>query len=295
MRILLTGATGMLGRAAARRLGAVHEVIGAARGAGPVAGLSRLEPLDLADAAAGAALLERVRPDAVIHAGALAKPDHCEREPAATAAVNVTATGALARAAAKAGARFYFLSTEQIMKGDAPPYGDDAVPAPLHAYGRQKAAAEDEVRASGADHLILRVSLCYGFAEPGTVPGFCDELRAALSAGKPVKAFSDQYRSMLLVEDAVELLCRAVEKGLPPDGRRVLNLAGPGPVRRSDFAAAFAETFGFEGSLVVPTPSAQSGLAAPRPADCSLDGARLWAWTGFTPRGTREGLARLKG
>lgn len=294
MRILLTGATGLLGRAAARRLGGAHSIIGAARGAGPVAGLSRLERLDLADAAVAAALARDIRPDAVIHAGALAKPDLCERDPEGTAAVNVAATAALAGAAAATGARFYFLSSEQVLAGDAPPYGDDAAPAPLHAYGRQKAAAERAVTASGAAALILRVSLCYGFAEPGCVPGFIDEMRAALTAGRPVRAFADQRRSMLLVEDAVELLARAVELGLPSDGRRTLNLAGPGPVARSEFAAAFAETFGFDRRLVVPIPSSAGGLVASRPPDCSLDGARLWAWTGFRPSPYREGLARLK-
>lgn len=292
---MLTGATGLLGRAAARRMGSAHTVIGVARGPGPVAGLARLERLDLADGKAAAALVQDLRPDAVVHAGAQAKPDICEREPVASEAVNVGATEALARAAAAIGARFYFLSSEQIMAGDAPPYPDEAEPAPLHAYGRQKAAGERAVKDSGAQALILRVSLCYGFAEPGTTAGFLDEMRGALRAGREIRAFNDQRRSMLLVEDAVELLARAVELGPPPEGRRILNLAGPGTVARSDFAAAFAELFGFNPSLVIPTPSSAGGLAAPRPPDCSLDGARLWSWTGFRPRPYREGLAHLKG
>lgn len=285
MRILLTGAGGFIGGVLRGRL-AGHELTAAGRRPGP-----GLTVLDLGDAAAAARLVRDLRPEAVVHAGAVSKIEPCEADPEGTAAVNVEATGAMAAAAAEVGARFYFLSTEQVHAGDSPPYDDEAAPAPVHAYGRQKAEAERRVLAAGGWPLVLRVSLCYGFAQAGAPPNFCDELRAALSAGRTVRAFSDQRRSMLFVDDAAELVARAAEAGLPP-GRRLLNLAGPGPVVRSDFALAFAEAFGFPSRLVSVSGS-QGMLSAPRPADCSLDGRRLWDWTGFRPKDYREGIRAL--
>ncbi|MBI5596910.1 MAG: SDR family oxidoreductase [Elusimicrobia bacterium] len=286
MRVLLTGAGGFIGGVLRRRLDG-HELTATGRRPGP--GLS---VLDLSDAAAAARLVRECRPQAVVHAGAVSKIEPCEADPEGTAAVNVAATGALARAAAEVGARFYFLTTGQVHAGDSPPYVDDAPGAPLHAYGRQKAQAEGLVLDAGGPALVLRVSLCYGFAQDGAPPNFCDELRAAFRAGRTVRAFSDQRRSMLSVDDAAELVARAVESGLPPDGRRRLNLAGPEPVVRSDFALAFAEAFGFPPALVSVSGS-RGMLAAPRPADCSLDGRRLWDWTGFRPKGYRAGVRAL--
>lgn len=286
MRVLLTGAGGFIGGVLRRRLDG-HELTATGRRPGP-----GITVVDLRDAAAAARLVRECLPQAVVHAGAVSKIEPCEADPDGTAAVNVAATEALARAAAEVGARFYFLSTEQVHAGDAAPYGDDAPPAPLHAYGLQKAEAERRVLAAGGAPLVLRVSLCYGFAQAGAPPNFCDELRAALAAGRTVRAFSDQRRSLLSVEDAAELAARAVERGAPPDGRRRLNLAGPEPVVRSDFARAFAEAFGFPPGLISVSGS-RGVLAAPRPADCSLDGRRLWDWTGFRPKDYRAGVLAL--
>ena len=286
MRVLLTGAGGFIGGVLRRRLEG-HELTAAARRPGP-----GLTVLDLGDAGAAGRLVRELRPDAVVHAGAVSKIEPCEADPEGTSAVNVEATEAMALAAAEVGARFCFLSTEQVHAGDAPPYADDAPPAPVHAYGRQKAEAERRVLAAGGSPLVLRVSLCYGFAQAGAPPNFCDELRAALEAGRTVRAFGDQKRSMLLVDDAGELIARAVEKGPSPDGRRTLNLAGPEAVVRSDFARAFAEAFGYREDLLLVSAS-RGMLSAPRPPDCSLDGRRLWEWTGFRPKGCREGIRAL--
>ena len=80
VRLLLTGAGGLLGGELARRLGARHQLT-AAVGRRPAPPGLVARPLDLADGAGLAALLDEVRPEAVVHAAALADPDACERDP----------------------------------------------------------------------------------------------------------------------------------------------------------------------------------------------------------------------
>lgn len=248
---------------------------------------------DAGDAAGAAALVAAHRPGLVVHCAAQAKPDPCEADPAGTRAVNVAGTAALAAAAAAAGARFFFFSSDQVHDGRTGLYGDGVPASPLSEYGRQKADAEAAVLAAGGDPLVFRLALCFGFSPPGALPNWTDDMRAALAAGRPVRVFTDQKRSMLAVTDAAELAARAAAKPGRPDGMRLLNLCGPAPVSRSEFAEAFCAAFSLDRSRLVYAKAAESPMAAPRPLDCSMDGARLHAWTGFTPALPREALARM--
>ncbi|TBR23658.1 NAD-dependent epimerase/dehydratase family protein [bacterium] len=289
LKVLLTGANGFLGAALRRRLARGHAVTSVVRPGKAAPELC----WDAGDAAGAAALVGRHKPELVVHCAAQAKPDPCEADPAGTRAVNVAGAAALAEAAAAAGARFFFFSSDQVHDGRTGLYEDDSPASPLSEYGRQKRDAEDAVLAAGGDALVFRLALCFGFSPPGAPPNWIDDMRAALAAGRPVRVFTDQKRSALAVTDAAELVARAAAKPGTPEGRRLLNLAGPAPVSRAEFGEAFCAAFGFDPALLARAKAAESPMAAPRPLDCSLQGARLHAWAGFTPAPVREALARL--
>lgn len=291
MRVLLTGAAGFLGRAAARRLSRDHEVVAVTRRGEPLPGCAGADRWDLADPGSAQALVERAAPDAVLHLAAVSKLEPCEADPAGTRRVNVDAAAALARAAAARGALFHFASSEQVHAGDAAPYGDAAVPRPVHEYGRQKAEAEAAVLAAGGRTLCLRVSLCFGLPEAGSPENFCSVLLRELREGRAVRGYADQKRSYLHVEDAAELFARALERGLPPGGGKTLNFSGSETMDRHLFAVRFARALGLPPSLVLPALSDAAGLV--RPKDLTMDARALYAWTGFTPAPVAEGLSRL--
>lgn len=287
MRILLTGAGGFLGAALKRRLGSEHEVTAVVRPGKGAAGW------DAGDPEGAAGLVAVHRPNLVVHCAAQSKPDPCEADPVGTWKINVASTQSLAKAAASASARFFFFSSDQVHDGKTGLYDDGVPAAPLSEYGRQKAAAESAALAAGGDPLVFRLALCYGFSPAGAPRNWIDDMRSELAAGRPVRAFTDQRRSLLWVDDAAELVARMAAKPGAPEGRRLLNLVGPSPVSRFEFAQALCEAFGFSPSLLVPAKAADSPMAAPRPLDCSMLGGRLHAWTGFTPSGPREALALL--
>jgi dTDP-4-dehydrorhamnose reductase len=154
MRLLLTGAAGMLGhdlRAAATRAG--HDVIPLARA-----------DLDVRDAAAVQAAIGAARPDAVVNCAAWTDVDGAEADEAAATVLNGDAAGHVAAAAAAAGAFVVQVSTDYVFDGTgSEPYTESAPTAPRSAYGRSKLAGEHAVAAAAPDgHAIVRTAWLFG-------------------------------------------------------------------------------------------------------------------------------------
>lgn len=161
MNILVTGATGGLGRALLRRLGAEGQRVTAiARRRAAVAGVETVAT-ELTTAP-WEALLEGCA--TVYHLAAYVhRPAETAAERLEMAAVNHEATAALAAACRAVGARLVFASTVAVLGAGGDGLGDDAAPSPVTDYGRTKLLAEEAVRGTqGLAHAILRFPLLYG-------------------------------------------------------------------------------------------------------------------------------------
>jgi dTDP-4-dehydrorhamnose reductase len=160
MRILVTGAAGMLGQdllAAAERRGV--EAIGVARAG-----------CDITDPAAVRAAVADARPDVVVNAAAWTDVDGAEAHEAEAEAVNGAGAGDVAAAAADAGAAVIHVSTDYVFDGRARrPYVEGDAPAPLNAYGRTKLAGEQAVAAANPRHHVIRSSWLFGVGGPNFV------------------------------------------------------------------------------------------------------------------------------
>ncbi len=247
MRIHVTGATGFLGA----------ELLRLAPGASG-------ERVEVRDFAAVLALVERCRPDVVIHT-AYRQDGEGAREIVVAGSENV------ALATEAVGARLVHVSTDVVFDGrKGGPYVEADEPCPCTEYGRAKADAEARVGRAAPDALIVRTSLIVG--GPRHEPS-----KHELVAGDPAMTFyEDEIRSPVQVGDLAAALLELAE--LPVSGP--LHVAGPDDVSRAELA-----------ELVTGRPVRRAPAPPGRPLDCSLDSSRARALLRTELRGVRSVFA----
>lgn len=201
MRVVVTGASGFVGRAVVSALRARgHEVLALDRAA-------------LGDIEGFAGWSARIAgSDAVVHLAALAHARHVDE--ARLRAVNVDAALALGRAAAAAGARMLQMSTVKVLGEETPlrPFDDSSPLAPQAPYARAKAAAETGLRAiPGLSLTVLRPPLVYG---PGVKANFLALLRAVAQGWPLPFAGIENRRSLAFVGNLADVVALCIETPL---------------------------------------------------------------------------------
>jgi len=272
--ILITGATGLLGRPVLRACAAqsAWRVTGTAfRRTGP--GLARV---DLSQPDGIPAFLDALAPDVIIHAAAERRPDVSERDPQGTQRLNVGATAALAQWAAARKAFLIYISTDYVFDGTTPPYKPGDATHPLNAYGQSKLEGEQAVRAAGGDAAVLRVPILYGEVET------LDESPVTVLAKNMLNAKSGERLAMenwatrypTHTADVAAVLRQMVERRLADDAfRGTFHWSGDEPMTKYGMALAFAPLLGFDPERLAPDATPPAG--APRPKDAHLDTSDL--------------------
>lgn len=287
--VLVTGASGFLGWHVSRAaLEAGATVIGTVRTHTRVPHGVRAQQCDLSTDGAAARLVRQARPSMVIHCAAEARPNACERDPDTSSRINVHATHALAEACTHHGVRMVFTSTDLVFDGASPPYVESDPACPVNAYGRQKAAAEREVLQADPAHVVCRMPLMYGAPSPSS-GSFVQPWLEALGRGEVLSLFTDEYRCAVSVDDAAAGLLRAGEAG-----SGLYHLGGPEPMSRHAFGLLLAEVFGLDAGPIRAVRQAEAPMAAPRPADLTLDSSRARADLGYAPSLACEALSVLR-
>lgn len=213
--------------------------------------------LDVRDEAAVVALVGEVRPHVIVHTASLnpGRGDDFK-------AVNADGSGNIARAAARVGARLIHLSTDMLFDGQKGNYVEEDLPNPITLYGRSKALAEEQVHISGAEAVIVRTSLIYGWRP--TVARAAQWMIDDLRDGKTVRLWTDEVRCPIWVES---LAAAVVElAGMSYTGP--LHVAGAQTLSRYEFGVRLLRFLGVDPSLVIPIPSPTD---KPRPLNCTLD------------------------
>ncbi len=127
-----------------------------------VSGLARTD-LDVTNAEAVAARIERDRPDVVVNCAAWTDVDGAESSEERAMAVNGSGAGNVAAAAAQVGAKVLYVSTDYVFDGHKDsPYVEVDEPGPRSAYGRTKLAGEEATGAANRNHFIVRSSWLFG-------------------------------------------------------------------------------------------------------------------------------------
>ena len=292
MRILITGANGLLGQKLTELLDddLAVDLIATARG-NLILPLKRgtFLPLDITDLSAVEQVLAQAKPDVVINTAAMTQVDQCETDREACWKNNVTAVENLATACTKTGTRLIHISTDFIFDGSHGPLDESVKPNPLSYYGTSKLAAEEIVRKSSLDWTILRTVLVFGITRDMSRSNIVLWVKKSLEEGKTIQVVNDQWRTPTLAEDlAMGCLLAAKKKA-----KGIFNVSGSEMMTPFDIANQTAEFFKLDKSLIKATDSTKFKQPAVRPLKTGFIIDKARKELGYRPHSFGEGLAIL--
>lgn len=272
MRVAITGAAGLFGQGLVAAFSTRHEVVP----------LTRTDA-DITNAEAVLAVLERVRPELVVHPAGIPDLDICEADPARGFLVNYEGTRNVVEAARRVGAGIAHISTDAVFDGKKlSPYLETDEPRPLTVYGKTKLQAEQAVK-TWAKHWIFRVPVLFG---PGKTNFVEKGLRKIVSGGEYVVG-NDQWGCATHTVDAGMKIMEVVEKG--PCG--LYHLSNQGSCSRFELARLAAQLAGLDPEKVVGVPDAMLRRRTPRLKYAVMEMGAL-RQAGFAlPRPWQESLA----
>ena len=254
MKLLVTGAQGMVGSAAtrlARMQG--HEVVACSRA-----------ELDIADVRAVAGALGRSRPDAVINCAALTRLDECEADPARAQAVNTRGPGNLAEACAGIGAGLVTISTDYVFDGrSADFYTQRDQPRPQSVYARTKVEGERAAQSAWARTSVVRTGYLFGAGGRNSLAQVVERARR----GERLKAIHDAFGTPTYAPDLAARLLELAALDVP--GVYHVCNAGEG-ASFEQFAIAALEVAGLDPKLVERVSFDSLARATPRPRNSRL-------------------------
>lgn len=263
MKVVITGGRGLLGAAVGREFAPDHDVALLDRAA-----------LDITDAAAVGAMVDRERPQVLINCAAYNDVDGAEESPATALEVNAFAVLTLARAATRAGATLVHFSSDFVFDGEtARPYAEEDRANPRGAYAASKLLG-DWFALESPKAYVLRVESLFGPpAEGGSRRGSLGTLVDGIRAGLEVPVFVDRTVSPSHTPDVARAVRRLVEIGAPAGLYHCVNGG------QASWAAIAEQIAGLLGLRLRmrPVTLESAGLRARRPRYSALSNAKLAA------------------
>lgn len=296
MKILITGANGLLGQKLVRHLGSEnrHTVIATGQGqsriANPPANM-QYAVCNIADEQETRTVFALHNPDVVIHAAAMTNVDECELNPEKCHLVNVEATRFVVKATEAIQAHLIHLSTDFIFDGESGPYTEEAKANPISIYGQAKLDAERIVQQAATPWAIVRTILVFGIAPGLSRSNIILWVKANLEQGKSIQVVTDQFRTPTLAEDLAVGCLLIAEKG----ETGVFNISGEQLMTPYDMAIATADFFGLDKSLIVKASAATFSQPAKRPPRTGFNISKAKNTLGYAPRSFEEGIKILAG
>jgi len=291
MKILLLGCDGQVGWELQRSLQPLGDVVA-------LDFQSRDFAADFSKPESLAATVAAVKPDLIVNSAAHTAVDKAESEPALAQAINADAVGVLARSAAASGAWLVHYSTDYVFDGSGDePRSESAATGPLSVYGRTKLDGEEQIRASGCRHLILRTSWVYA-ARGGN---FAKTMLRLAGSKTELNVIDDQIGAPTgadLLADLTSLMVRSARAA--PELAGTYHATASGATSWHGYARLVIETARARGvALTLPAdalhPIATSAYPTPalRPLNSRLDTRKLRERFGLALPNWESGVRRM--
>ena len=293
MRLLITGANGLLGQKLIALLQNNPEVELHATGRGPCRipeGNYEYHKVNLTEEGALYGLFEQESPEAVIHTAAMTNVDDCEQNPDECWLQNVSCVESLIRCCENRDTFLTHVSTDFIFDGLNGPYKEDDKPNPVSVYGESKLAAEKAVMESNLQWGIARTILVYGIAHDMSRSNIVLWVKKALEEGKEIQVVNDQWRMPTIAEDLAMGCWLITQK----QAEGIFNISGRDFLSPYEMAVRTAEFFELDKSLIKETDGSKFTQPAKRPPKTGFDLTNSREVLGYEPRSFEEGLEVLK-
>ncbi|MCC5617538.1 NAD(P)-dependent oxidoreductase [Nostoc sp. CHAB 5836] len=227
-----------------------------------------------------------IKPTAVIHTAAQSQPNFCQTHPEESHAINVIASRNIAGLCADNSISCAFTSTDLVFDGLNAPYRETDAVCPVNLYGEQKAIAEADMLERYPMTAVCRMPLMFGAATP-TAKSFIQPFIQILKTEEELSLFIDEFRTPVSGTTAAKGLLLALEKV-----NGIIHLGGKERISRYDFGQLLVEVFQLPATGLKFCRQQDVKMAAPRPADVSLDSSKAFA-LGYQPLSVKEELQEL--
>ena len=292
MKILITGANGFIGYYFVEQLLAKkYSVIATGKGECrlPFTHDRNFQwlTMDFTDPFSIHDVFENIKPDVVVHAGAMSKPDECEMDQMKAYLVNVDGTVQLLINSEDLKSFFIFLSTDFVFDGERGMYIEDDIRRPVNYYGRTKMEAEEAVKEYEHDWAIVRTVLVYGKNHSGH-NNLLKIVREKLEKGEQYNVFDDQLRTPTYVEDLAKGIVSIIEK----KAKGIFHLSGKDILTPYQMAIKTAEHLKLDGSVIKKVTAATFSQPAKRPLKTGFIIDKARKELGYEPVSFEEGLKK---
>lgn len=292
MRILITGANGLLGYKLVQLLAGKSDITTLATARRKPADLSagiQFAELDITHKNQTLNTVSAAKPDVVIHTAAMTQVDQCETEREKCWSANVTGVENIVQACAQTNAHLVHVSTDFIFDGTYGPLDETAVPNPVNYYGESKLAGEKLIQQSTINWAILRTVLVYGVTPDMSRSNIVLWVKKSLEEGKTIQVVNDQWRTPTLAEDlAMGCYLAASQKA-----KGIYHISGSEMLTPFQIAIQTAEFFNLNKELIKPADSSTFTQPARRPPKTGFIISKAQRELGYTPHTFTEGLGVL--
>jgi dTDP-4-dehydrorhamnose reductase len=268
-RILITGASGLLGINLAQETMNAHDITAVDRGKLINAPFKILNG-DLLNPGILDSVLDSAQPEWLINCAALADLEACENNPGIARRLNIELPAQMAKSCKSRGISFVHISTDAVFDGEKDGYySEEDSPNPLGVYSRTKLAGEQAVLSEYSDAIVARVNF-YGWSLSGK-RSLAEFFHSNLINDKSVSGFTDIKFCPMLVNDTVRILIKMLQKNLSG----LYHVVGPQAMSKYQFGVEIARRFGLQESEVLPKSVLSSDLTAQRAHNLCLSTHKL--------------------
>jgi dTDP-4-dehydrorhamnose reductase len=291
MKILLTGANGFLCNYLIEQLLSKNiPVIATARDwyKGSITNsLLSFEKMDFTNEDEVIKVFEKTQPTHIIHAGAISKPDDCEKDKPLAKKINIDGTEILLNSAKKYAASFLFVSTDFVFDGEKGMYKEADERKAVNYYGQTKISAEDLVMQYPFTWSIVRTVLVYGKPRSGR-DNLITIVKQKLQKGETYNVFDDQVRTPTYVEDLAKAMVTMIEK----ETKGVMHISGNDILTPYDLAIATARFLQLDETLIKKVTAQTITQPAKRPSKTGFNLNKAQRELGFIPTSFTGGLKK---